>query len=97
MISSHLRTSGEELSGGHNVIRGSVEEGSRLPFHIVVTGTAGDEHDVKVPLLGDGRIEPLTPADTESLVEAAEEAVRAESANSIEFRGRNPFSTRHVA
>ena len=70
---------------------------SHLRFRIVVPGPADHDRDARVPLIGDGRITPLSSVDTEALVEAAEEAVRAESANPIDFHGRNPFSTRHEA
>jgi hypothetical protein len=54
-----------------------------------------EEHDVRVPLIGERGDESLDPAATEALVEAAEEAVRAESENPIDLDGPQHFSTRH--
>jgi hypothetical protein len=86
---------GAELGEGNTVTARSAQGGPCLPFR-VLGGNVGDEHDLKVPLIGDRRIEPLSPADTEALVEASEEAVRAELANPITSHGSNPFSTRHM-
>ena len=55
-----------------------------------------DEPDVKVPLIGEKGKESLNAVETEALIEAAEEALQAESNNRIAVGEFPHFSSRHA-